>query len=143
MNTKSIGDFGEAKVLAKFLELGYDVYLPFGENTRVDMIIDIDGELYKIQVKTCSKVHNGCSKFNLLTGCYRSGYDGAYLHKYDNTQIDYFALYNIELDEIYFVHINEANSSSIWIRNHESKTKLQKIRNSEDYLIDNILCRPQ
>lgn len=91
MNSKHIGNIGEAKVLAKFSELGYDVYIPFGKNTRSDMIVEINDSLYKIQVKTCSKLSNGCSKFHLISGCHRA--DGVYLQKYDNTQIDYFALW--------------------------------------------------
>ena len=139
MHSKSIGDIGEAKVLAKFLELGYDVYLPFGENTRIDMIVDINGELYKIQVKTCSKIDNGCSKFHLSNGCYRAGHDKAYLYAYNNTQIDYFALYSMEAEEIYFIHVDDANSSGIWIRNNKPNKEHTSIRNAEDYLIDNVI----
>ena len=45
---KQKGDIGEAKCLAKMIELGIPVSLPFGDNQRYDMIIDVNGELKKI-----------------------------------------------------------------------------------------------
>ena len=34
MNTKFIGNVGEAKTLSKFVELGIPVYIPFGDNEK-------------------------------------------------------------------------------------------------------------
>ena len=34
MTTKQLGNIGEAKALAKFVELQIPVYIPFGDNER-------------------------------------------------------------------------------------------------------------
>lgn len=36
MNSKQIGNIGEAKVLSKFIELGFPVYIPFGDNEKAE-----------------------------------------------------------------------------------------------------------
>ena len=38
MNTSEIGNIGQAVVISKFVELGVDVYLPFGEGYVTDLI---------------------------------------------------------------------------------------------------------
>ena len=46
--TKRIGDIGEANIIANLLK--YDnvhVSKPFGENCQYDLIIDINGKLYR------------------------------------------------------------------------------------------------
>lgn len=52
MTTKQLGNIGEAKVLAKFVELKVPVYIPFGDNEKSDLIAEFNGKLNKIQVKT-------------------------------------------------------------------------------------------
>lgn len=45
---KQKGNIGEAKCLAKMVELGIPVCLPFGDNERYDMVIEHEGKLKKI-----------------------------------------------------------------------------------------------
>lgn len=45
-------NIGEAKALAKFVELQIPVYIPFGDNEKSDLIADFNGKLNKVQVKT-------------------------------------------------------------------------------------------
>ena len=52
MTTKQLGNIGEAKALAKFVELQIPVYIPFGDNEKADLIAEFNGKLNKIQVKT-------------------------------------------------------------------------------------------
>lgn len=56
MVSKNIGNIGEAKVLAKFVELGIPTYLPFGDNEKADLIANFNGKLNKIQVKLLLKL---------------------------------------------------------------------------------------
>jgi hypothetical protein len=65
MNSKRIGNLGEAKVLCKFVELGIPVYLPFGDNEKADLIADFNGKLNKIQIKTSKKAEDGKMIFDL------------------------------------------------------------------------------
>ena len=56
MNSKRIGNIGEAKALAKFVELGIPVYIPFGDNESADLIAEFNGKLNKIQCKTTAAI---------------------------------------------------------------------------------------
>src|SRR5260370_37668620 len=52
-NNKTIGERSEAIIIAKFLEVGYGVLTPFGDNRRYDLVIEgADGNFYRIQCKT-------------------------------------------------------------------------------------------
>ena len=48
MNTKRIGNIGEAAVLNKFVEMQIPVYIPFGDNESADLIAEFNGKLNKI-----------------------------------------------------------------------------------------------
>ena len=58
VNSKMIGNVGEAKVLAKLVELQIPVYVQFGDNEPADYLILVDNRPYKVQVKT-STTFNG------------------------------------------------------------------------------------
>jgi hypothetical protein len=51
-NTKSKGDISELMVMAAFLEKGYAVAKPFGENARYDFVAERDGQFVRVQVKS-------------------------------------------------------------------------------------------
>ncbi|HEY4433318.1 MAG TPA: group I intron-associated PD-(D/E)XK endonuclease, partial [Candidatus Cybelea sp.] len=62
-NTKAVGDLSEAVVLAELIQAGYKVSLPFGEGQRYDLILDNEGVLSRVQVKT-GRLRNGAILFN-------------------------------------------------------------------------------
>jgi len=52
-NHKAKGERSEAIIIAKLLEVGYHVFIPFGDNLRCDLVIeDADGTFWRIQCKT-------------------------------------------------------------------------------------------
>ena len=138
MDTKSIGNIGEAKVLCKFVELGIPVYLPFGDNERSDLIAEFNGKLNRIQVKTSIKAENGKMIFDLTSSTvHRSN---GIKHIYTNNEIDYFACYNITRDKIFLIPVTESRTG-ITIRYEKPKNnQISGINFEEDFLIENILC---
>jgi len=58
---KDIGDTTLAVTLA-LREAGYAIYMPFGENTRVDLVIDDGNELARVQCKT-GRLRGGAVRF--------------------------------------------------------------------------------
>jgi hypothetical protein len=138
MNTKRIGNVGEAKVLAKFVELGIPVYLPFGDNEKTDLIAEFNGKLNRIQVKTSKEVKNGTIYIDLVSSTVHR--KNGVKHIYNKNEIDYFACYNITRDKIYLIKINDAPKTRIVIRYEKSKNnQKQNIRFEDEYLIDNVL----
>lgn len=143
MNTKSIGNIGEAKVITWFVEHNIPVYLPFGDNERADLIAEFNNKLNKIQVKTSNSIKNNTINFDLFSRIHSITIKGN-THKncyYNDTEIDYYTLYNMYADEIYFIKNSEIDSKSIRLRFESPKNNQSiNIKYTKDYLIDNILC---
>lgn len=120
MNTKQIGNIGEAKVLAKFLELGYAVYLPFGDNEKADLVVDLNGSLKKIQIKTTNTTVDGYYIID-FRNCKNHKCCPNSNQKYTAEEIDYFATYCIERDTICLFDIKKMSNATIRLRYEPSK----------------------
>jgi hypothetical protein len=59
---KDVGDRSTLAVMLALSAAGYAVYLPFGENTRCDLIIDDGATLARVQCKT-GRLRNGAVTF--------------------------------------------------------------------------------
>ena len=139
MNTKNIGNIGEVKVLAKFVELGIPVYLPFGDNEKADLVAEFNGKLNKIQVKTSIKAENGKMVFDITSSTQHR--KNGVKHIYTSNEIDYFACYNIDRECILLFKVDEVPNTTITIRYEKPKNgQITGIRFEEDYLIDKVLC---
>lgn len=138
MDTKSIGNLGEAKVLCKFVEYGIPVYIPYGDNEKADLIAEFNGKLNKIQVKTSLKAEDGKMIFDLTSSTVHR--TNGEKHKYNSNEIDYFACYSVARDKIFLIPVDKERTS-ITIRYEFSKNgQIQNINFEQDYLIDNFLC---
>lgn len=135
-SSKRKGDISEARVIAKLLEMGYDIFTPFGENTSSDIIIDDGDELKEVQIKTAWETGNGCVQFRTSrttsnrTTTKRSNYEG---------EIDIFISYSGERDEFYCVNIDEATKDKFLIRYDEPDKETSQINWEEDYLLEEKL----
>jgi len=134
LSPKRKGDVSELKVLAKLTEFGVNVYLPYGEDTRSDLIIDDSGELERIQIKT-GRIKNGsirfsCSKINSnRSGSTRTNYEG---------QIDAFIVYCPDNEGYYYVPIEEANKTNMWLRVDESMADNGKVKWADEYQLSDV-----
>ena len=133
---RNIGNLGEAKVLAKFVELGIQVYLPFGDGSTVDLVAEFNGKLNRIQIKSTEKDSNGALVFSICSTTVRSGGE-LQKHIYSSEEIDYFALYSSITDEVYLLPIEEAPTKKFSLRYKEPYSSIS--HKAEDYLITKIL----
>ncbi len=139
MNTKSVGNIGEACVLAKFVSLGIQVYQPFGDNEKSDLVAEFDGKLQKIQVKTSVGSKNGVIRFRTCSS-HRHTKSDTKTNMYTKDDVDYFALYSIERNLTYLVSVEEVSTTEVSIRFEDTKNKQSNgVRTESDYLIDNFL----
>ena len=140
MLTKRLGNIGEAKTLAKFVELQIPVYQPFGDTETADMVVEFKGKLQKIQVKTSEKYENGKMIFSLISStCHRKN---GVKHKYSESEVDYFALYNLEADKLLlipFKEVKDRQQLSIPFP-YRSSHNQNKTLNWEDYTFEKIIC---
>ena len=105
MSSKDRGDQSVAMILARLLESGYKVLLPFGDNGRYDLVVDRSGDFERLQCKTGS-IRNGCLHFNTAS---ITTYGGKRIKKYyTRNEIDYFAVYSPDLQETFIVPVEDA-----------------------------------
>ena len=55
VNPRQQGDLGEASALQWLAARGYAIAIPFGHSPNWDLIIEQDGSLFRVQVKTCTR----------------------------------------------------------------------------------------
>ena len=55
MNTRQQGDIGEGSAIQWLTQHGYHVAVPFGHSPDWDLLIERDGRLASVQVKTCTR----------------------------------------------------------------------------------------
>lgn len=127
MSTKLKGDIGESAALAKLTRAGFVVSIPFGDRARYDLVIEKDGNLERVQVKT-ARVEGGSIVFPA-----RSKAAGMPARDYKG-QVEYMAGYCPELDKLYLVPIDECGTRSITLRLSPSKNNQTKgVRWAEHY----------
>lgn len=121
MNTKQIGEISEALMMAKFLELGWIVLKPFGDNQRYDLVIDKGNGFEKVQVKT-GHLKNGVIRFATVS---------SYVHRKNGTknykgQCDYFGIYCPANKKCYLIKVNDSTMSQGSLRIELPKNKQVK-----------------
>lgn len=139
MNTKFIGNVGEAKTLSKFVELGIPVYIPFGDNEKSDLIAEFKGKLNKIQCKTSLSIKDNKIRFSIVSSTFHR--KNGVKHVYSNDEIDYFSLYNIETNILLLIPIEiieGMTSISFRVPFEEGKHNQFQNYNFEDFLFEKI-----
>ena len=124
MNKTQIGDISEQKFVLHCLVKDIPVCKPIGNNLPYDFVVDYNGNLLRIQVKTAYK---GTSQdtwvFN--TRSTSKNYSEVTNHNYIGL-IDYFAVVNPESEYIIFVPIDKAAKGSMIIYYGETPKSNQK-----------------
>lgn len=134
MNTVLIGDIGEAMAIADFTKAGIGVSKPLSNNLRYDLIIDVNGRLYKVQVKTSSVIKEDKMVFSTKTTNYTKG---AYTsNAYTSDEVDIFYLYH-QLNDwrgLYLVKNGQAIPVSMNMRLLPAKNgQVKGIRMASDF----------
>lgn len=136
--TKEKGDVSEARTLFEFQKLGIPVSLPWGDNLRYDMVIELNGCLYKVQIKTSNEIVNGSIR------CYtRSSKNHTTNKVYDiyENDVDFFVFYNQEMDKLAIVPIEDiGKQKSIALRIDKPSNNQGNVRYFDDYSFEKILC---
>jgi len=134
-HTKARGEHAEAVIIARLLEVGYNVLTPYGDALRYDLVIeDADGQFWRIQCKL-GWVNGECIQFNTSSNHYhyKGGKDNMYRQGYQG-QIDYFAVYSPDTRKVYLVPVDHAGKTNMWLRLVPARSKNQHgIKMAEDY----------
>ncbi|MDQ2747290.1 MAG: group I intron-associated PD-(D/E)XK endonuclease [Acidobacteriota bacterium] len=127
------GTLGEAAVCKDLLQLGYSVFLEFGNHSKIDLIaLDENFNCIKVQIKVINS-KNECVSVYSVKNCLNPKYNSVYTVK----QVDVFAVYVIDKDIIFYVSAKEIlqNGKSSNFRLSLSKNGQSKsVRYVDDYL---------
>lgn len=121
MNHKVKGEISEACILARLTKLGIPVSLPWGDNQRYDMIIEINGKLLKAQCKS-SRIVGNYIEFNAYSTHPKTGKHTSYFG-----QVDVLLVYNDALDKVYLLYLDDLKDQlAIKLQVIEDATKVRK-----------------
>lgn len=130
LSSKEKGNLTELQCLTAFYKLGYKASIPYGENNRYDFILDVDGILLRIQVKTCKETETGikipCRSTQVNTSQIKS-------HGYTKEEIDYFATFYNE--KCYLIKVEECSSEKT-LSFSDKRTNQHSPNFIDDYLLE-------
>lgn len=140
MNNKQIGLITESEVRTALLKCNCRVSNPEGDNSRYDLIADVDGTLLRIQVKS-SHTRDGGNSFEFYCASHYLNMTGQCVRTYTKDEIDYFATvwkykaYLIPVEECHTkkqLRIrptkNNRNADINWAVNYEMEKVIDDIR---------------
>jgi hypothetical protein len=88
---KTIGDRSTLAAMLALHKAGYAVFLPFGENTRYDLVIDDGASLLRVQCKT-GRLRDGAVRFSTCSSYAHHSHPRAPRRDYLG-EVDCFAVY--------------------------------------------------
>lgn len=122
MNTTQIGDISEQKFILYCLKHEVAVCKPIGNNLPYDFVIDYNGSLLKVQVKTAYQNAGTVSDvWTFNTRSCSKNYNEVTNHDYLGL-IDYFAVIRPDRDDVIMVPINKSAKGSMKI-SYEDKCR--------------------
>lgn len=130
MNSKSLGQLVEAKFQYLALEKGFGVAKPYGDNSKYDFILDVEGKLLKVQIKSTSKSRG--DKSYQVKACYGTKTTKT---KYTKNDIDFLIAYIIGVDIWYIVPVSEISSPCLDLFPYRIGTKSKYEKYKENWNI--------
>ena len=134
MNTKRKGNIAEVNAIAAFVERGIPISVPFGDNERYDMIIDLH-KLLRVQCKL-GHLDSGCVEFSTCSSyAHRGGKKKGY-----SEDIDIFVVWFPPTRQLYVIPVEEACSTEMRLRiDQPLNGQKANIHWASDYEIDEFI----
>jgi len=134
---KDIGDRSTLASIIALREAGYGVLLPFGENTRYDLVIDANGRLSRVQCKT-GRLERGAVVFRTASSYYHHPPNTGARHY--RGQVDYFAVYCRGTSAVYLIPIRDLppNYSACLRVDAPRNNQRRRVRFAADYEIGRV-----
>lgn len=110
-NTKHQGNIGVAAAIKYFVISGYTVSIPINDSQDYDLIVDKEGTLYRVQVKTTSyKTPSGAFQVNLKSS---GGTKGTIYKRVNKDNSDLLFILCSDTSEFLIPLIDITNTSAI------------------------------
>ena len=139
---KAVGDRTTLAVMLGLQSAGCVVTVPFGENTRYDLVIEKEGQLSRVQCKT-GRFRQGGVWFRPIS-TYRHHAKPLTPSRNYQGQIDYFGVHCPESGGVYLVPIGDTpNTSSVTLRVETARNgQRRRIRSATRYEIATVFVTP-
>lgn len=139
-NHKAVGEKGVLCVLAEFAKYDIPVSIPFSDNLPYDFIADVNGKLFRIQVKSSSYSDtNGSISFYITTNNWYS----KTTKKYNQSDCDVIVCYDLNNSYTYLLTPSQfVDRKSVTIRQQPAKNNQNKGCNlHENFIISSHRIR--
>lgn len=134
--TQVKGNLVELQCIMKFISMGFECSLPYGNQAKYDILVDIGTEILRVQ---CKKSHwvddKGSIQFSATSSTTNT--QKTTRHKYTNEQIDYFA--TCWEDNVYLIPVDECSTSKSLRIVEKTVNTPNNVNMAEDYLAEKIL----
>ena len=136
---KDVGDRTTLAVMLALHESGYQVAVPFGENTRYDFILDDGVTLLRLQCKT-GRPRMGAIEFSTASS-YAHHPNEKPTQRHYQGQVDHFAVYCRQTRGVYVIPIGELPLDRAYLRITPPRNGQRKrIRHAKDFEIARVEC---
>ena len=135
---KSVGDQSTLAIMTALHGAGYSLYLPFGENTRSDLGIEVGSRLMRVQCKT-GRLRLGAIRFRVCSFYYH--HPNPHKPSRDYLEdVDFFAVYCPETSGVYLVPIGELRlrSQAALRVDAPRNNQRRRVRFAADYLVGRV-----
>lgn len=137
LSTQFIGEITEQQVAIELLKLGIQVSKPLVTDSRYDFIIDINDNLYKVQVKTSTPKENN-SYIEFSTSTSHTNSKGTINKSYQKHEVDLFGTYYNGI--CYLVPFEECGTRAQRLRLVPTENgQTQGIKFAKDYVLKQII----
>lgn len=116
-----LGDIAELKFMVLMRELGYTVCKPMSHHSRYDFIIDMDGDMKRVQVKSTNYLSKSIKDWAYI--CH--SYTQRNKRRYMSCEIDFMSIYVPDHDAWYMIPIGVIKSENIKLYPHRIDSKGQ------------------
>lgn len=115
---KQLAKEGELRFAAELLRRGWQIFLPYGEDSPIDLLIEKDGIFKRIQVKATCPIKGAIH-------CRIKSSNNWQVKKYTKKEIDFFGIYDYLNKKGYLIPIEDLEGMT------EAIIRLEKTKNNQ------------
>lgn len=120
-HSKQKGNLGYSSTLKELHKLGVNVFTEIGDYSKIDLIVEYEGKLIKLQIKYVDDKQGKAALH-----CTKSG-PNKYKYKYTESDVDIFSVYLPTVDKVLFIPAKEAlKTNTFTLRVEKSKNNQNK-----------------
>lgn len=94
------GSLGEIAVAKELIKQGYEVYSGITDNTKYDLLAILDGQIYRVEVKSTKQPEKRSGAYKIELKRTRSNKKKNTIYLFDNTEVDILGVYLEDIDRV-------------------------------------------